>query len=75
MVAAGLLAAGALLFGSPQTGADPRDWVPYCWGDQTPIDDNCNQMAHQVFTHDAPGANPQLPTGLAPDEAPITGEG
>ncbi|MET0992997.1 MAG: hypothetical protein ABWY20_02480 [Mycobacterium sp.] len=65
-----LTLAAAAIIAAPHAAADPRDWVPYCSGDQTPIDDNCRQMAHQVFTHDAPGANPELPVGVDPGLAP-----
>jgi hypothetical protein len=34
------------------------------------MDDNCRAMAHQHFTHDAPGANPQVPVGLDPGNEP-----
>ncbi len=72
LVIAGLALAAAVI-GVPSAGADPRDWVPYCSGDQTPMDDNCRQMAHQVFTHDAPGANPELGTGIDPGSAAAVG--
>ena len=72
LCAACILAVGAVI-AAPQAAADPRDWVPYCSGDQTPMDDNCRQMAHQVFTHaDEPGANPELPSGLDPGNEPVT---
>ena len=74
LVIAGLVVAAAVI-GAPHAAADPRDWVPYCSGDQTPMDDNCRQMAHQVFTHDAPGADPELPTGVDPGVAPVVGSG
>jgi hypothetical protein len=64
--AACLLAAAALLV-APHAGADPQQLVPYCSGDQTPMDNNCQPMAHQVFTHDAPGANPDVPLGTDPE--------
>jgi hypothetical protein len=71
ILAACLLAAAALL-AAPQAAADPQDLVPYCSGDQTPMDNNCRPMAHQIFTHeDAPGANPQLPTGIDPGNEPV----
>ncbi|MDO3635460.1 MULTISPECIES: hypothetical protein [Mycolicibacterium] len=69
LCAACILAVGAMI-AAPQAAADPRDWVPYCSGDQTPMDDNCRAMAHQHFTHDAPGANPQVPVGLDPGNEP-----
>ena len=40
------------------------------------MDDNCRQMPHQIFTHeDAPGANPELPSGLDPGNEPVVGGG
>ena len=40
MLAAGLLTVAAVL-GTPQASADPQDLVPFCSGDQTPVDSNC----------------------------------
>jgi hypothetical protein len=74
MFAACLLAA-ATLIGAPPAPADPADLVPYCSGDQTPMDDNCRPMSHQVFTHDAPGADPDVPLGITPGEEPVVGGG
>ncbi|MCV7356575.1 hypothetical protein [Mycolicibacterium fluoranthenivorans] len=56
--------------GAPAAGADPADLVPYCSGDQTPMDSNCRVAPSQVFTHDHSGANPETPLGLTPDEVP-----
>ena len=75
MFAACLLAVAAVLVGAPQAAADPADLVPYCSGDQTPMDDNCRPMSHQVFTHDAPGADPDVPLGITPGEDPVVGGG
>jgi hypothetical protein len=69
-----LVAAGALI-AAPHAAADPQDLVPYCSGDQTPMDDNCRPMSHQVFTHDAPGADPDVPLGVTPGEDPVVGGG
>lgn len=71
--AACLLAAAALI-AAPHAAADPEDLVPYCSGDQTPMDNNCREMAHQVFTHGS-GLDPDLPTGLDPGNAPVVGGG
>lgn len=69
-MAACLVAVGTLI-AAPQAAADPADLVPYCSGDQTPIDDNCRQMAHQTFTHDTTvGVNPQVPAGVDPNAQP-----
>lgn len=72
IVAASLMAAAALVGGAPIAAADPADLVPYCSGDQTPMDNNCREMAHQVFTHDAEGANPQVGLGTNPGVEPVT---
>lgn len=40
--------------------------MPYCSGDQTPMDNNCRPMAHQEFTHGSGGLDPNLPSGLTP---------
>lgn len=70
-----LLAVAAVLVGAPQAAADPADLVPYCSGDQTAMDDNCRPMSHQVFTHDAPGADPDVPLCITPGEEPVVGGG
>ena len=64
----------AALIGAPHAGADPEDLVPYCSGDQTPMDNNCRPMAHQEFTHGS-GLDPDLPTGLDPGNAAVVGGG
>jgi hypothetical protein len=66
-----LLTAAAVLVGAPHAAADPDQLVPYCSGDQTPMDANCRPMPHQVFTDDAPGANPDVPLGTNPGEEPV----
>lgn len=66
---AGVWTAGAIAV-APHCAADPADLVPYCSGDQTPMDTNCRVQASQVFTHDsAPGANPEVPLGTGSGEA------
>lgn len=53
--------------------ADPQDLVPYCSGDQTPMDSNCRAPSSQVFTHPDPtgsGLSPDLPYGLTPGQEP-----
>jgi hypothetical protein len=72
IVAACLFAAAAAMGAAPSAGADPADLVPYCSGDQTPMDDNCRQMAHQTFTHGSSGANPEVPVGTNPGVSPVT---
>ncbi|HEX2287002.1 MAG TPA: hypothetical protein VHI10_19625 [Mycobacterium sp.] len=73
---AGLLVASAVaaILAAPQAAADPADLVPYCSGDQTPMDDNCRPMAHQEFTHGS-GLDPDLPSGLDPGNAAVVGGG
>lgn len=68
--AASLLTVAALV-SAPQSLADPQDLVPYCSGDQTPVDNNCRPSAYQVYNDDAPGANPELPTGVNPGLQPV----
>ena len=75
MFAACLLAAAAVLIGAPHAAADPDQLVPYCSGDQTPMDANCRPMPNQVFTDDAPGANPDVPLGINPGDEPLVGRG
>ena len=70
ILAACLLTAVALL-GAPAAAADPQDLVPYCSGDQTPMDNNCRSMPHQVFTHGS-GVDPEVPSGLDPGNEPVT---
>jgi hypothetical protein len=70
-LAACLCAAAALIAAA---AADPEDLVPYCSGDQTPMENNCREMAHQVVTHGS-GLDPNLPTGLDPGNAPVVGGG
>ena len=42
-VAAFLIAVAAVVSGAPTALADPADLVPYCSGDQTPMDNNCRE--------------------------------
>ena len=70
-ILAACLIAVAALIAAPQAAADPEDRVPYCSGDQTPMDNNCRPMPHQVFTDDAPGANPGVPLGTNPGVEPV----
>ncbi len=66
------MTAAAAALGTPIASADPADLVPYCSGDQTPMDNNCRPPASQVFTHDAGGANPQVGYGTNPGVDPAT---
>jgi len=72
MFTACLLTAAAVLVGAPHAAADPEDRLPYCSGDQTPMDTSCRPMPHQVFTEDAPGADPGVPLGTDPGVEPLT---
>jgi hypothetical protein len=67
-----LVAAAAIVVAAPQAAADPQDLLPYCSGDQTPMDNNCRPMSHQVFTHEGTGTSPNLPVGTNPGLAPVT---
>ncbi|MDT5079963.1 MAG: hypothetical protein QOJ80_4600 [Mycobacterium sp.] len=51
-------------------GADPADLVPYCSGDQTPMDSNCRPSDSQVFTNPDSGLSPGLPFGVNPGQQP-----
>jgi hypothetical protein len=70
LLTACLLAAFAVAGAGP-AAADPQDLVPWCSGDQTPMDSDCREMAHQIFTHGS-GTDPELPTGTDPGSAPVT---
>jgi hypothetical protein len=72
---AACLVAAAVLIAVPHATADPQDLVPYCSGDQTPMDTNCRQMPHQIFTHEGSGVDPNLPYGLDPGSEPVVGGG
>ncbi|AGB25515.1 hypothetical protein Mycsm_05317 [Mycobacterium sp. JS623] len=69
---AACLVAAVALIGAPAASADPDQLVPYCSGDQTPMNATCRPMPHQVFTEDATGANPDVPLGTNPGEQPLT---
>ena len=72
--AACLLAAAAVVAAAPPAGADPQDLLPYCSGDQTPMDNNCRPMAHQEVTHGSDsGLSPNLPSGLDPSNPAVVG--
>jgi hypothetical protein len=73
-ILAACLFAATTLVAAPHAAADPADLVPYCSGDQTPMDDNCRPTAHQVFTHGS-GVDPELPTGVDPGNEPVIGSG
>jgi hypothetical protein len=62
----------ATLIAAPRAAADPQDLVPYCSADQTPMDDNCRQTAHQLLTHVGSGVDPGLPSGVDPGNEPVT---
>lgn len=64
-----LMIGAAVAAAAPAT-ADPEDLVPYCSGDQTPMDSNCRTSPSQIATHDGSGLSPNLPTGLTPDQQP-----
>jgi hypothetical protein len=61
----------AAAFGAAGTAtADPADHVPYCSGDQTPMDSNCRVAPSQISTHEGVGLSPNLPYGTNPGEDP-----
>jgi hypothetical protein len=62
----------AALIAAPHAAADPQDLVPYCSGDQTPMDNNCRPMPHQIYTHEGTGTDPDLPSGFDPGSEPVT---
>jgi hypothetical protein len=56
--------------------AEPDDHVPYCSGDETPVNSNCRVAPSQISTHGgAPGANPGVPLGTGSGEALMPGQG
>lgn len=55
---------------APLAGADPDDHVPYCSGDQTPMDYACRVAPSQVVTHGESGTSPDLPFGTNPGNEP-----
>jgi hypothetical protein len=69
MLVAALLALPALI-GVPPAGADPEDHVPYCSPGQDPTHSNCRPAPNQETSDNAPGANPDLPTGVNPGVQP-----
>lgn len=65
-----MLAAAALI-GAPHASADPEIHVPYCSGDQTPVNNNCQYApGGRGYTDSAPGASPDVPLGLTPGVEP-----
>jgi len=67
---AGLLVVIAALLGVPNASADPTDLEPYCTGGQMPETGECLLQPQSVYIDGAPGANPQMPTGLDPESVP-----
>ncbi len=71
VVAAALLAGFAVLgIAAPLATADPGDHVPYCTGDQTPMDTACRVAPSQVATNGDAGTSPDLPFGTNPGNEP-----
>ena len=62
-VAAALLACAVTVIGAAPAAADPADLVPYCTGDQTPMDSNCRANPSQISTGMGSGVSPGLPYG------------
>lgn len=67
-----VLLAGIAVLGTaaPLAAADPEDLVPYCSGDQTPMDTDCRATSSQIFTHGDSGTSPDLPFGVDPGSEP-----
>lgn len=75
LVAAGSgLTVACVIVCAPSAGADPRDWVPWCTGNETPADSNCRANPYDQQTSNAPGANPDVPLGLTPGLDAVTGQ-
>lgn len=60
----------AALLAAPTAAADPQDLEPYCTAGQVPATGQCKPLPGDVYTDDAPGADPQLPLGLDPGSVP-----
>ncbi len=70
MLVAALVALPALI-GVPQAAADPEDHVSCCSAGQDPMNSGCRPAPYQETSDGmAPGANPDLPTGLNPGVQP-----
>ena len=69
---AGLLALALLAVPTlgPTAAADPQDLEPYCTSGQVPTTGECQPQPGEVYTDNAPGADPQLPLGLDPGSVP-----
>ena len=65
LLVAALVALPAVI-GVPQAAADPEDLVPFCSGDQTPMNSGCQFGPGQGYMSGSPGANPETPLGLNP---------
>lgn len=68
LAAFGMAVAGVAGVVAP-AAADPADLVPYCSGDQTPMDDNCRLSPSQHYTHGS-GVDPEVPVGVNPGAEP-----
>ena len=67
----GALLMAAAVFGAAPASADPEILVPYCTGDETPMNSNCQYApGGQGYMDSAPGANPDVPLGLTPGSEP-----
>jgi len=60
----------AALLAAPTASADPDDIEPYCTGGQEPTTGECQQLQGEVYTDDAPGADPLVPLGVDPESVP-----
>lgn len=60
---------------SPVAAADPDDLVPYCSGNQTPMDSNCRVAPLQVSANDSNlGTNPDVPLGTGSGDPLVIGQ-
>ena len=66
--AAALLAVA--LLAAPCAAADPQDLEPYCTSGQEPTTGECLPNPGGVYTNEAPGAGPLVPSGLDPASVP-----
>ena len=55
---------------APAATADPEILEPYCTSGQVPTTDACRPVPDEVYTNDAPGADPDVPVGLDPETVP-----
>jgi hypothetical protein len=72
LLAAPLVITAVAIAGAAPVAADPEDLLPWCSGNQTPVNNDCRPAPSQIFTEDGPGADPQVPLGTDPGLQPAT---